>query len=223
MDTNLSKDGSTNITDEVVNTATHLGAACFALLGAIVLITEAVLQKNLWKIVGFVVYGLSLCGLFLFSTLHHGINGGRRTERTLRTLDYAAVFTLIAGTVTPIALVLYRTPIGFSVLTVSWLLAITGIALRASLPRLPKYITSTLYIVLGWLPVIMIASDFSKLNAVGLLLLALGGVVYSAGLILFSLEKPNPVPGKFGFHEIWHIMVVVAAALHYFFMYLVVL
>ena len=217
-----SRDGSVHVTDERFNTVSHLFAACFALVGAALLISQASEQADPWKIVGFGVYGLSVVTLFVSSTLHHGIDRGPRVNEVLRTLDYDSVFLLIAGSVTPLVLVLFRTTYGWTVLGAVWVIATIGIVMRSLLRELPKYVTNTLYIALGWLPVLLIGAGRS-LPVGALALMAAGGVVYSVGFVVFVVEKPNPRPGTFGFHEIWHAMVVVAALLHYLLMYLYVL
>lgn len=218
----LSKDGSKHATDERVNTISHIAAACLALLGSMLLITQAISQGDLWKIVGFSLYGLSIVSLFVFSTLHHGLNGSQKVNNVLRTFDYDAVFFFSAGTVTPLVLVLYPTIFGLTVLAAVWVVAVVGITLRSVYQNLPKHITNTLYIVLGWMPITLLAAgEMLPLGAV--LLLASGGAVYSIGFVIYTLEKPNLIPGFFGFHELWHILVVLAAFLHYLLMYFYVL
>ncbi len=221
-DSSLSKDGSWHITDERINTISHLVAACFALMGSVLLITLSIVHHDMWKVTGFTIYGVSLLCLFIFSTLHHGLSGGKRASEVMRTFDYISVFLLIAGTVTPLVFVYYRDLFGWIVFSVVWAIAILGIILRSIFRKLPKYVTNTLYISLGWLPVILIVLE-NRLSPGGLLLLAAGGVTYSAGLVIFAMERPNPLPGRFGFHEIWHLMVVAAATLHFLFMYFYVL
>lgn len=218
-----SRDGSQHVTDETVNTATHLAAACFALLGTVLLLVLSAQAHKVWQVIGFAVYGLSLISLFTFSTLHHGLNLNERGNRVLRTFDYLSIFGLIGGTVTPLVLVLYRNAFGWSVLGVVWAIIALGVTLRAVFHTLPKYVTSTLFIVLGWLPALLILLGGTSLPLPGIVLLAAGGLLYSGGLVLFSLEWPNPWPGKFGFHELWHIIVALAALCHYMFMYLYVL
>ena len=210
----LSKDGSPYITDERVNTITHLVGMCFALLGTLLLVVPAILQKDVWKIISFSLYGFSLLSLFTFSTLHHGLNGGPRLTSVMRTFDYNAVFLLIAGTTTPLALLLYRDVVGSIVLSTVWTIAILGIVLRSVFRTLPKYVTNTLYITLGWLPVSLLLYD-NRLQPAALVLLALGGITYTLGFIVFASEKPNFVPGIFGFHELWHVLVLVGAGLHF--------
>ena len=99
--TSRSRDGSVHVTDERFNTLSHLVAFCFSVLGSVLLVSQAIAQADPWKIVGFSIYGLSLMTLFAASTLHHGLDRGPRVNEALRTLDYASVFTLSAGTVTP--------------------------------------------------------------------------------------------------------------------------
>ncbi|MCB2177624.1 MAG: hemolysin III family protein [Actinomycetales bacterium] len=210
------------MTDERFNTVSHLFAACFALVGAALLITQAAAQADPWKIVGFSVYGLSVVLLFVTSTLHHGIDRGPRVNEVLRTLDYDAVFLLIAGSVTPLVLVLFRNPYGWAVLGAVWVVAVLGIVLRSLDRQLPKHVSNTLYIALGWMTVVLVGAGV-PLPFGAYALMAAGGLVYSAGFVVFVIEKPNPWPGVFGFHELWHLMVVVAAVLHYLLMYLYVL
>lgn len=219
----LSRDGSQHVTDEVINTVTHLVAACLALLGSVLLIVQAASQHKPWSIVAFSIYGFSLVFLFTMSTLHHGLQASERVNRVFRTLDYSAIFGLIGGTVTPICLVLYRNIYGWSVFGVVWALAALGITLRAVWHQLPRHITNTLFIVLGWLPVPLVLIGGTALPAGALALLVLGGMLYTAGFVLYVSERPNPLPGKFGFHELWHIVVMLAAACHYLFMYWYVL
>lgn len=223
MDTaQRSRDGSVHVTDERINTISHLVGSCFALLGGALLLAQAGAAGEPWRIVGLAIYAASLLTLFVCSTLHHGLDLSPRANEILRTLDYTSVFFLIAGTVTPIVLVLDRTPFGWAVLGTVWLIAALGIAARSVWRDLPKWVTNTLYIVLGWMPVVLVLGGLS-LPTGALVLMAAGGVVYSIGFVVFILERPNPVPGLFGFHEIWHILVVIAATLHFLLMYLYLL
>jgi len=217
-----SRDGSLHVTDERFNTVSHLFAACFALVGAALLVSQAAARGNAWKIVGLSVYGVCLVSLFVSSTMHHGLDRGPRVNERLRTLDYDSVFLLIAGTVTPLVLVIFRNTYGWTVFGVVWTIASVGIVLRSVLRALPKHITNTLYIALGWLAVLLVGAD-GVLPTGALVLMAAGGLVYSAGFVVFVVERPNPWPGVFGFHETWHLLVIVAALLHYLLMYFYVL
>jgi len=210
------------VTDERFNTVSHLFAACFALVGAALLVSQAGAQRDPWKIVGLSVYGVSLVALFVSSTVHHGLDRGPRLNELFRTLDYDSVFFLIAGTVTPLVLVIFRNTYGWTVLGAVWFIAALGIVLRSVLRQLPKYVTNTLYIALGWVTILLVGADgVLPVGALGLM--AGGGLVYSAGFVIYVIERPNPRPGVFGFHEAWHFLVVVAALLHYLLMYFYVL
>lgn len=217
-----SRDGSVHVTDERFNTLSHLVGACLAVLGTALLVTQASVQGDPWKIVGLAIYGASLITLFSASALHHGLDRGERVNDVLRTLDYTSVFLLIAGTVTPLVLVLYRNPYGWAVLGTVWAIAVAGIVVRSVWRALPKAVTNTLYIALGWMPVALVGSGVS-LPLGALALMAAGGLVYSVGFVIFVVERPNPWPGVFGFHELWHLLVMIAAALHFALMWFYVL
>jgi hemolysin III len=219
MHAHLSRDGSTRVTDERVNTCTHLAAAVFALFGAVLLIVYSGLRGKPWHVVSMSVYGVCLVTLFVSSVLHHGVRASSRVEEVLRLVDYLAIFLLIAGTITPVCLVLLRGPAGWSLFGVAWAVALTGIIVKSAFPAVPKMVTNTLYLSLGWLGVVVAVPVFRAVSWPGVLLLALGGVLYSAGAVVFAIERPNPRPGRFGFHEIWHVFVMLGALTHFLFMY----
>jgi len=211
----LSRDLSPHVTDERVNAATHLGAAVFALLGSVILVVESARRGSMWHVVGFSIYGTCLVGLFVASTLHHGLSARPRVAGILRTLDYLAIFLLIAGTFTPVCLTIARGTLGWSLLGVVWSIALVGMVLRGRFPGLPHWVTSTLYACLGWMGVLLAPFVHAATGVPGLALLAVGGILYTVGVVIFSLERPNLWPGRFGFHELWHVLVIAAAACHY--------
>ena len=129
-----SKDRSAHVTDERVNTATHLAAAILSLMGMVLLIVYSSVAGKVWHIVGFSVYGFSLVGLFVASTLHHGVRSSPRVEDVLRSIDYFAIYVLIAGTMTPICLTVLRGPLGWSLFGA---VAVLGVGL-VILPRIRR-------------------------------------------------------------------------------------
>ena len=211
------------MTDERFNTISHMAGACFALVGAGLLIAQASEQGDPWKIVGLAIYGLSLVVLFVASALHHGIDASPRVNEVLRTLDYASVYFLIAGSLTPLVLVLFRNVYGWTVLAGVWLIAAAGIVLRSVWrQRVPKYITNTLYISIGCVTALLVGTaDGLPLGA--LALMGASGVVYTIGFAVYVSERPNFRAGVFGFHELWHLLVMLAALLHYLLVYFYVL
>ena len=123
---------------------------------------------------------------------------------------------MIAATQSPFCLILMRTPLGWGIFITEWVLCILGIILKAGFPRIPKIITTSIYLFMGWLGVFMVYPLYMALGLPAVLLLAGGGIIYTVGSVIFMLERPNPLPGRFGFHEIWHLMVVTAAICHFF-------
>ena len=149
-----------------------------------------------------------------------------RAHRTRNRQDYLAIYPLIAGTVTPFCLVfLNRSVIGWSFFGVVWFFALFGMVVTAKLgpERIPKWLSMTMYITIGWFGGIFALFLRPHLGVGGLGLFVAGGAAYTLGGVVYTAECPNPVPGKFGFHEIWHLAVFLGAALHYAVMYMYVL
>ncbi len=214
----LSKDGSIHVTDEFYNTLISSVGALLSLIGAALLIYHSLKDQKLWHTLGFIIYGISLFKLFLFSAFHHGIDGSEKTEYWLRQMDYFAIFIMIAGSFTPLCLILLRNTLGWSILFLVWFLSILGIGLKLRFPDLPKWFSTSLYIGIGWLGV-FIAKPIYLLVPQVIIWLFIGGLFFTVGAVIFFLEKPNPFPGRFGFHEIWHLFVLAGAASHFYLMY----
>ncbi len=219
----MSRDGSEYVTDEKFNTYSHLVGFILAVLGTAHLVVQASLDGSVWHITGFAIYGFTLIALFFASLLHHGVRGSEKLDLVLRAMDYCAIYLLIAGTVTPVTLVLIRGSFGWTLFGVSWLIALGGVAFKIARPRHAKGISNTLYLCGGWLAAFTALPVYREGGALGLGLLASGGVLYSMGAVIFAIEKPNPLPGTFGFHEIWHVFVMMGAFVHYLLMLWVVL
>ena len=193
--------------------------ALLALIGTAFLIHKAWLTHDPFHLWAFSIYGLSAITLFTCSALHHGIDGPPKTEHLLRQLDYFAIFFMIAGTFTPFCLILLRNPLGWTVLGLVWALTILGIALKAAYPNIPRWIMLSLYLGMGWLGALLAKPIYESVHESGLFFLVLGGLLFSVGGIIYGTEKPNPVPGRFGFHEIWHCFVLAGAAAHFWLIY----
>lgn len=219
----LSKDGSVHVTDEVINTVTHMSGAVFSLLGMVLLVVNAASQGDPWKIAAFSIYGFSLLLLFVSSTFHHGLNLSPRLNSFFRLFDYVAIYALIAGSYTPICLVVNRNIWGWSVFGVVWAIAAVGIVIKSVFQNLPRWVSHTLYLSMSWVGIVLMVRSIPLFGLSGFALLLGGGIFYTVGAAIYYFEKPNPVPGKFGFHEIWHLFVLAGAFLHYLFMYFVVL
>jgi len=219
----VSKDHSKNVTDESVNTATHMAGAIFALFGWLLLLTKSAQASKWWHLLAFGIYGFTLVALFTMSALHHGVNGTEKTNRRLRTLDYVAVYALITGTLVPLCLVAYKGPLGYAALFVALLVTAFGITMRSVYHGLPSYVSLTLYLCLGWLPALLLVVEPNVLPAGAIGWLLAGGIFYTVGSIIYGQEKLVIVQDKFGFHELWHIAVLLGAFCHFMFMYLYIL
>lgn len=186
-----------------------------SVLGTAIMVTACSVHGDALAIVSCAIYGGSLVLLFLASFLHHAIEGRPRLMRCLRTLDYVAIYPLIAGTCTPVSLLCLRWQwLGWTFFGAMWGLAIIGIILQCT-GNWPKWASMTMYVTLGWFGGFLFLPVHQCLQPGGCMLLLAGGIAFTGGGVIFSMECPNPVPGRFGFHEIWHICVLIGAALHW--------
>jgi hemolysin III len=189
----------------------HEIAAGVALAGLVALV---LLAPGPRARVGALVYGMSLVGLFSVSALYHRPNWSPRAYLWMRRLDHSAIFLLIAGTFTPICLLIGDARAN-TMLAVVWAGAGLGI-LRALLwPRAPRLVATGLYVLLGWAALPLVPAMYRALGAGPLLLLAAGGVLYSVGAVVYATRRPDPFPRVFGYHEIFHALVVAAAGIHF--------
>jgi len=159
------------------------------------------------------VYVLSLLALFSTSASYHLLTRSQRAQRTMRQLDHAMVYVLIAGTYTPVCLLALPPKIGVPFLIAIWLAAALGITLKITW-RAHKT-SGAMYLVIGWAALIILPWSYHMAGFTSLLLFALGGIVYTVGAILFYLQRPQLKPLVFGFHEVWHVFTVVAVALQF--------
>ncbi|PHR24072.1 MAG: hemolysin [Desulfotalea sp.] len=160
------------------------------------------------------VYGLS--GVFLFSSsfLYHA-NKRQENDRTLwRKFDHTAIFFLIAGTYTPLCLMYLDGPMKWSILGAQWGLVVAGTVFKFIFINAPRYIGTLIYVVMGWIVLIPVTTLMANMPRLSLALLVLGGGLYTLGAIIYGFKWPNPRPGFFGFHEIFHFFVSVGALLH---------
>jgi hemolysin III len=198
-----------------VSGLTHLVFAVVAVIGATVLITLAAVSHKWWHLAAFIVYGVSLCLLYLASSLYHLLPVSEPSRSTLRQLDHIAILLLIAGTYTPVCLVPLRGPLGWSLFGAVWGLALVGMFVTIFAIKGPRWLGVALYLALGWLVIVAVWPLFQRLSPEGLAWLGLGGVFYSVGAVIYAEKKPNPIPGVFGFHEIFHIFVMLGSLSHF--------
>ncbi len=160
-----------------------------------------------------VVYGASLLALFLSSAIYHRPTWSPRARAVLGRIDHAAIFLLIAGTYTPLCLLL-GPGAGHALLAFVWLVALAGMVLALAWDEAPKPLRAGIYVALGWVFVPTLPALGAALGGGSLALLLAGAALYSVGAVVFARRRPDPFPACFGFHEIFHLLVVAAAACH---------
>ena len=161
------------------------------------------------------IYAFSVSGLLGTSALYHRITWHPRARAWMRRLDHSMIFVLIAGTYTPFSLLVLDGSLSTAILIVVWSGALGGIVLNLVWTSAPKWLSAVVYISLGWVAVVAFPDLAQELGPVAVALMAGGGLMYTAGAIIYAAGRPNPAPAVFGYHEIFHALVVAAAAAHF--------
>ena len=162
------------------------------------------------------VYAVSVAALFGTSALYHRITwASQAARRWMRRLDHSMIFFLIAGTYTPFALLVLDGDLATVILVVVWAGALAGIFMKLLWIDAPKALVAILYLALGWVAVAAFPSMLDELGITGTALVVAGGLLYTAGALVYALQRPNPAPTVFGYHEVFHALVILAAALQY--------
>ncbi len=169
------------------------------------------------------IYSVTACLVFGTSALYHRRVWSPRGYQVMRRLDHSMIFVFIAGTYTPFSVLLLPRPVATVILTIVWGGALFGVALKLIYPHAPRWLSAPLYILLGWVAVAVFPQLVQRGGVAMLVLLVAGGVCYTAGAVCFALRRPNPWPGTFGHHEVFHACTVVAAICHQIAVYLAVL
>ena len=164
---------------------------------------------------GCALYALSGCLLFGVSALYHRWHGSQRVRTLLRRMDHANIFLIIAGTYSPIALIILPGQTARVVLTIVWAGALIGIGLQLLWTDAPRWLYVPVYLALGWVAVFVIPDLLHRGGVAVLVLVAVGGVLYSLGALVYAFKRPDPLPRLFGFHEVFHALTVAAFILQY--------
>jgi hemolysin III len=162
------------------------------------------------------VYALAVPALFGTSALYHRVTWASvAARRWMRRLDHSMIFVLIAGTYTPFALLVLHGTLATVIFVVVWAGAAGGIVLKLLWIDAPKPVVAAVYVLLGWVAIAAFPGLLGELGILGTALVGAGGLLYTVGAVVYALGRPNPLPGVFGYHEVFHALVIVAAALQY--------
>jgi len=191
---------------------THAIGAAAAIVFLIFLVQKA---SGARAVTSVTLYASSLVLLFSSSSFHHVVGSmGPRWHAISRRLDHIAIFLLIAGTYTPISLLVLGGPWGWAIAGVSWGIALFGVILKSITPRSPRRHTVGLYLLMGWVLIVAVVPLVQSMALPGLLWILAGGIAYSGGAVMYGTKQPDPWPDHIGYHGIWHIFVLIGAACH---------
>lgn len=204
---------------EPVNALTHLFGAVLSLAGLALLLVQAAFRGTAWDLVSVAIFGVSLFLLYLASGLYHGLRLSPRGLAWMRRLDHISIYLLIAGTYTPFCLGPLRTSWGWALLGTIWSLALLGIAVKLLWMDAPRWLYVLFYVLMGWMVVVAFVPLVEATPPLSVAFLLSGGVIYTLGAVIYATKWPKGLPGRFGFHEIWHLFVLGGSVSHFLAVY----
>lgn len=202
---------------EPVSGFLHLIGALLSIAALVILVVIG--HYDAWRVVSFSIYGATMIILYSASTLYHWLPqqaGGK--NQIFRKFDHCSIYLLIAGTYTPFCLVTLNGPWGWSLFGVIWGLAILGVLVQSIYINVWRWLTTTIYILMGWLILVGLKPLLSNLPLNAFWWLLAGGLIYSIGGVIYTIKKPN-LWKNFGYHELWHIFVLLGSACHFIVMF----
>lgn len=195
--------------EEVANAVTHGIGAALSIAALVILIVFASLKGTPWHVVSFTIYGVSMLLLYISSTLVHGFRDGKAKD-LFEIFDHSAIYLFIAGTYTPLMLIVVKGVLGWSIFGIVWGIAILGCAFKAYFVKRFLFMSTIFYILMGWLIVVAWEPLTTNMASGGIILLAIGGLMYTLGTIFYVWRG-------FPFHHaVWHLFVLAGSILHFF-------
>lgn len=204
---------------EPINTITHGIGALLSMVGLFFLVYEALQNNSLSQLVAFSLFGLSMILLYTASSLYHALPVKQKTLELLQKLDHSMIYVLIAGTYTPICLLVLEGGWKWGFFTTIWSLAVIGIIKKFLWMGAPRWLSTLFYLGMGWLAIIIFPTLMEKLPMAFLVWIGIGGLAYTFGAIIYGIKKPNPIPNWLGHHEIWHLFVMAGTFSHFWAIY----
>lgn len=205
---------------EITSALTHLGGAIFGVIALILLLNLAVKEGSLIALTSFLIFGLSMIFLYCTSCIYHFIDSSKKKAKVImRKLDHIMIFVLISGTYTPVCLLILTKNIGYKLLALVWSITIVGALIKIFWIDAPRWVSAGLYLGMGWMSVLVFMPLVRSMDAGGIIWLCLGGLLYTAGGVIYGLKKPAINKKWFGFHKLFHIFVLAGSFCHFMMMY----
>ena len=203
-----------------ISTITHFIGAVLSGVAIFFLLYKGAILNSVIHTTTYLIFGISLFLLYCASTVYHAIDKSEKIIKIFKKIDHMMIFVLIAGTYTPVCILALNGQIGYIMFGVIWGVAIFGIFLKAKFNNIPRWISSGLYILMGWLCIFAIYPLFTKLPLNGFIWLVAGGVIYTIGGIIYATKWPKINNKWFGFHEIFHLFVMGGSVCHFVLIYI---
>lgn len=203
---------------EPFNAYSHYLGAFISAIWLVFLMQEAS-ESSTGRQVSFLVYGISVILMFLSSGIYHTLNVENKTEELFRMFDHILIYVVIAGSYTPICATLLEGGWQWGMLLGIWLFALGGVLKKIFWLNAPRWFSTLIYLLMGWVSVIVLPIIWKVMPHAFVYWIALGGLFYTAGAFVYGFQRPNPIPGYFGSHEIWHLFVMGGAFSHYWAIY----
>lgn len=201
---------------EPINSLTHLLGAILSLIGLISLLLKVSFTNGtLIDYISIIIFGLSMIFLYSASATYHSVIGKDSVIKTLKKIDHSMIFVLIAGSYAPLCLIALQNSIGHTLFAVVLICGLIGIIFKLCWVTCPRWISSTIYIGIGWFAIFAIYPLSKVLAPTGIFLLILGGILYTIGGVIYALKKDKIKIGPFGTHEIFHIFIMLGTLCHY--------
>lgn len=207
-----------NIRDPI-SSLTHLLGAILSIIGLYLLLNRNIASDTVYHTISFSIFGAAMIILYSTSALYHWLPTTNKYLPLLRKVDHIMIFVFIAASNTPICLVSIRGGWGWSIFASVWTITVGGFFLKIFWMNAPRFLYTSIYLLMGWMIVIGIYPLTKVMQMHGIMLLAFGGILYSIGAVIYATKKPDPFPGTFGFHEIFHLFIMAGSLSHYLMMY----
>jgi len=204
---------------EPMNGFTHFIGIIFAVIATILLLDISLNPYKPYHFISFSVFGFGMIMLYTTSTLYHWLKLSDAGIMKLRRADHIMIFIYIAATYTPVCIVALKGTLGWSLLIAVWFVALVGVIIKIFWMNAPRWLSTFIYILMGWLAVIVIYPLVNAIQIGALIWLSIGGLFYSIGAVIYALKKPDPYPGILGFHEIFHLFVLLGTFSHFWMIY----